>query len=596
MEGLPLPGEVVGQKYRIETMLGSGGIGVVLGATDLSLSRTVALKFLLPKSVQRSGLAARFHREARAVAALESEHVARVFEVATMPNGAPYIVMEHLRGCDLAKLVHQSGVLPFTDAVDFVLQTCEALSEAHGRGIIHRDLKPQNLFLTERRDGSPCIKVLDFGISKVDGDEAIDLTSPETVMGTPQYMSPEQVRSLKEVDHRTDIWALGSVLFYLLGGVAPFTAPTQSAIFAMIAMNPPASIRALRSNVPPGLEAIIIRCLHKDPAGRFRDVAELAHALAPFASQVGQLSVGRVTRIVHGGASQSGSGFVASAFAMGPQNGPPPAYAAPTTVPSSSHGHFAPPAAWPMAAPAPAPTTMVGVHNTHTFGGAAGGGPSSSKVGLLLALGGVFVAVVALLGAGTFAVLHYDLLGSANAAPAVAGPGAKAVPSAGAAVDPRVPADPSADPKKVAAKPGAAKPTSPGGALVTPPGVTPPGVTPPPSAAPSATPPPVEHGPPKPAAFIYEPAYTSFSQNELAILRGLPPRVDKCVAAANGKYHAGDQITFWVDNRSETSPAIVTTSTGLPGGDEPTRVCLASIIQGVKWEMHSPKRRFYFNL
>ncbi len=285
--GLPRPGEVIAAKYRIESVIGTGGMGVVMGATDVTLGRAVAIKFLSPHKLAREGARERFLREARAAAQIQSEHVVRVYEVGETALGAPFIVMEHLRGADLSDVLRRRGGLPVEEAVDYVLQTCAALGEAHARGIVHRDLKPQNLFLTQRPDGSPCVKVLDFGISKAADDTAQNLTATDMVMGTPLYMSPEQVRSLKNVDARADVWALGAILFELLTASTVFDAPSLSALCAMIATDPPVPLRARRPHAPPELEAVILRCLHKDPAGRFQNVGALAAALAPFASRRG---------------------------------------------------------------------------------------------------------------------------------------------------------------------------------------------------------------------------------------------------------------------------------------------------------------------
>ena len=301
---LPRPGEVLAGKYRIESIVGTGGMGVVMGATDVSLGRPVAIKFLSPQKLARPGARERFEREARAAAQIQSEHVVRVYEIGNMPpNGTPFIVMEHLRGADLSQVLQSRGGLAIEEAVDYVLQASEALGEAHARGIVHRDLKPQNLFLTQRPDGSPCVKVLDFGISKAQEDEQQNLTSTDMVMGTPLYMSPEQVRSLKNVDQRSDIWALGSILFELLTAAPVFEAPSMSALCAMIATDPPVPLRARRPQAPPELEAVILRCLHKDPNGRYSDVAALADALTPFASPSGRDSAMRVSRVVRASGS-----------------------------------------------------------------------------------------------------------------------------------------------------------------------------------------------------------------------------------------------------------------------------------------------------
>jgi serine/threonine-protein kinase len=315
---LPGPGQVIAGKYRVDGVIGSGGMGVVLGATDATLGRSVAIKFLAPHKARREGAVARFVREARAAASIQSEHVVRVFEVGTLPNGAPYIVMEHLRGSDLSQELQGRGPLAIPVAVDHLLEACEALGEAHARGIVHRDLKPQNLFVTTRPDGAPCLKILDFGISKAIDEGAPNLTSTDQVMGTPLYMSPEQVRSLKNVDQRSDIWALGSILFELVTGRPIYEAPSASALCAMIAMDPPIPLRARLPAAPPGLEGVILRCLHKDPGGRYQDVAQLAEALAPFASDRGRASATRVSRVVRQTPSASGGGMGGVAHAMTP--------------------------------------------------------------------------------------------------------------------------------------------------------------------------------------------------------------------------------------------------------------------------------------
>src|SRR5262245_55273398 len=160
------PGEILAGKYRVERVLGAGGMGLVVAATHLVLGRLVALKFMLPQTVGAGGSIDRFLREARAASLLRSEHVASVKDLGTLENGAPFIVMEYLEGIDLAQLLHERRTLPPMVAIDYVLQACEALAEAHAHGIVHRDLKPANLFLTRRPNGTPLVKVLDFGISK----------------------------------------------------------------------------------------------------------------------------------------------------------------------------------------------------------------------------------------------------------------------------------------------------------------------------------------------------------------------------------------------------------------------------------------------
>jgi eukaryotic-like serine/threonine-protein kinase len=275
------PGTVVDDKYRVERMLGKGGMGMVLAATHLSLGTRVALKFMHADMAKHPKVVERFFREARASAKLKSEHICRVSDVASI-DGAPFIVMELLDGTDLAKVLAREGRLSVERAGDYVLQACIGIAEAHAAGIVHRDLKPGNLFLTTRADGTPLIKVLDFGVATAPRDDRnFSLTQTTTVLGSPGYMSPEQLRSGKGVDERTDIWALGVILFELLAGRQPFVADSLTELALKIGMDPTPSLPGDR----PDLDAIVRRCLDKEPDKRYRDVAELADAIAPFASE-----------------------------------------------------------------------------------------------------------------------------------------------------------------------------------------------------------------------------------------------------------------------------------------------------------------------
>lgn len=453
---LPRPGDVICGKYRIDSIVGTGGMGIVMGGVDTSLGRPVAIKFLSPHKAQRDGAIQRFLREARSAAAIQSENVVRVFEVSTLPNGAPFIVMEHLRGLDLSQLLTQRGRLSVPEACDYVLQTCEALAEAHARGIVHRDLKPQNLFLTQRPDGAPCVKVLDFGISKVgdDGTGQTNLTSTDMVMGTPLYMSPEQVRSLKNVDSRADIWALGSILFELLTMSPIFQAPSASALCAMIAMDPPTPLRARRPDAPPELEAVILRCLHKDPAGRFQDVGALAEALAPFSSERGRLSVTRITNVVRNRTGQplgsdpmvaqaqgfgsfppSPMGIQAAQYATTGTSNHPSFAPSISNLPPAMHGSMHPPGG-------PHPTTQSTWQQT---------GPAQQPrtSGVLVAILGVLTGLVLLgvVGGGAWWYLAKQDASAAEASnPAEAGAleaGAPAVQVTATAVVSSVPTTPS---------------------------------------------------------------------------------------------------------------------------------------------------------
>jgi serine/threonine-protein kinase len=297
-------GDLLAGKYRVKEVLGTGGMGVVVAAEHVQLAQLVAIKFLLPDACQEPDAVARFLREARAAVQIRSEHVARVTDVGTLEGGAPYTVMEYLRGTDLARTMSSRGPFPIFEAVDFVLQACEAVAEAHALGIVHRDLKPSNLFVAERADGSPLIKVLDFGISKwlgharVNDDVAASMTATNMMMGSPRYMSPEQVRSSKNVDARTDIWSLGVILYELLTGCPLYPSNTMSEVLAMVVADPPTPLRAKRPDAPADLEHTILRCLEKDPARRIATVAELARSLLPHAPAGARVSVDRIVKIL----------------------------------------------------------------------------------------------------------------------------------------------------------------------------------------------------------------------------------------------------------------------------------------------------------
>jgi serine/threonine protein kinase len=296
------PGEVLAGKYRVERVLGQGGMGIVVAAHHLQLDEKVALKFLLPEALGNPEAVARFVREARAAVKIKSEHVARVSDVGQLENGAPYMVMEFLQGGDLAAWLKQNGALPFEQAVDFVLQASVAVADAHALGIVHRDLKPANLFCVRRSDGQLTIKVLDFGISKTTNLGAsgpgMDMTKTSALMGTPLYMSPEQMRSSRDVDGTTDIWALGVILFELMAGRTPFFADSVTELVMKVASDPPPPLCTFRPEAPAGLDAVIAKCLEKDRGKRYRNIGELALALLPFAPKRAKASVDRISGIL----------------------------------------------------------------------------------------------------------------------------------------------------------------------------------------------------------------------------------------------------------------------------------------------------------
>jgi eukaryotic-like serine/threonine-protein kinase len=291
-------GDVLAGKYRIERILGAGGMGVVVAVHHLHLDQRFALKLMLPELLASEEAVTRFMREARLAAKIKSDHVVRVSDVDSLESGAPYIVMELLEGRDLAALLRDKRVLPIEDAVDLVLQVCEVAAEAHGLGIVHRDLKPSNLFVTQAAEGRLFVKVLDFGISKVTRPgapaSAMDMTKSATSMGSPFYMSPEQMQSARDVDGRTDIWALGTILYELVTGRVPFGGATPIEVALKIAAQQPPPLRTLRPDAPPGIEVIVLKCLEKDASRRFGNIAELASALAEFAPARSRVSLGRI--------------------------------------------------------------------------------------------------------------------------------------------------------------------------------------------------------------------------------------------------------------------------------------------------------------
>ena len=325
-------GDVLVGKYRVERVLGTGGMGIVVAARHLRLEERVAIKFLHPDVLHNTEAVARFEREARAAAKIKSEHVARVTDVGTLDNGCPYMVMEHLEGEDLADWVQQRGPLAIDQAVEFILQTCEAMAEAHSLGIVHRDLKPANLFCIRRPDGLLSIKVLDFGISKVRAsDLALDMTHPEAIMGSPLYMSPEQMVSARSVDARTDIWSMGVILYELISGRGAFRGENYPEVCMNVASQPAPLLRATVPDTPADLDAVIARCLQKDRKKRYANVAELAVALAPFAPKRARASVARISRVIEG------AGLSDSALAQPPSSDPSEARPGPATMASWGH-------------------------------------------------------------------------------------------------------------------------------------------------------------------------------------------------------------------------------------------------------------------
>ncbi len=300
------PGTVLFGKYRVDEVIGTGGMGSVVRASHLYLQQPVAIKILLPEMAGSAETVSRFLREAQATVRLRSEHTARVMDVGTMPDGAPYMVMEYLDGNDLNQILRHHGPQAAPIVCDLMLQACEGMAEAHSLGIIHRDIKPSNFFVTRRPDGSMLLKVLDFGISKTPVN-LTDLTNVDTVIGTPSYMSPEQMKSGRAADARSDIWSMGIVMYQLLAGRPPFSGESYAELVLKVTGDPPAPMHV---PLPPGLGEVMLRCLEKDPRNRQQTVAELARMLAPYATDPVQAAqcAARATRILQQKTSQGQQG------------------------------------------------------------------------------------------------------------------------------------------------------------------------------------------------------------------------------------------------------------------------------------------------
>jgi len=288
------PGTVISSKYRVDSILGRGAMGVVVAATHLELREAIALKFLYSKADGSEDFKSRFRREAQVSAKLRNEHITRVLDVGTWREGAMYMVMEYLAGNDLRKMIRSQGPFPIGAAVEYIVQVCEGVAEAHAHGIIHRDLKPSNLLVTKRADGSDLVKILDFGISKwtAIGEDEGDLTQTGVVLGSPKYMSPEQLFGAGSVDSRTDIWSIGAILYELIAGRPPYDQPSLARICADLAGNkPPPRLRDLRTEVTPELETVVLHCLERSIELRIQNVADLAGDLlaavgSPYSEQV----------------------------------------------------------------------------------------------------------------------------------------------------------------------------------------------------------------------------------------------------------------------------------------------------------------------
>jgi serine/threonine-protein kinase len=508
------PGDILAGKYRVEQVLGVGGMGVVVAATHVDLRERRAIKFMLPVHLDNREAVERFLREARASSRLKGEHVAKVHDVGRLENGAPYLVMEYLTGRDLRHRLQQRGALAVTDVALYLLHVCEALAEAHGAGIVHRDLKPENLFLTKRPDGTPTIKVLDFGISKMSGAGGdLAVTSTQAIMGSPHYMSPEQLRSSRDVDARTDIWALGVILYQLLTNNLPFEGENLTAVIASVIFGKFTPPTTLKSELPPALDAIIARCLERDLERRYPSVAALATDLLPFAPAAAGPALARIVRLLQPSRAPSSEGAPPSSSDAPVSSDPAapvwsePAPTAPVSPGGSPDGSSAQPADplatlasnGPRTLRSQTPVTPVPAVAAVSNGAWGAGGPSRAlagprapvrfTLGVAVALG---VAIAAVLGGA--AILLFDrgptgvdaglptataraattTVASAEAPPVVAPASAAPITVAPAATLAPSPSVPSAGSSAHAPRPGASgkwpsRPTATGGPSTPPP-------------------------------------------------------------------------------------------------------------------------------
>ena len=301
-------GEILAGKYRVERVLGAGGMGVVLRVTHLERAEVFALKFLRPSVARDPSAALRFVREAEAAGRIKSPHVVGIFDVGALASGSPYLVMEYLEGTTLSNRLSGDKRLTLDQACDLALQVAQGLAAAHAMGVIHRDIKPANLFLTAGRDGREWLKIVDFGISKIldpDSATAQHLTRTQTSIGSPLYMSPEQMRSARTADFRADQWSLGVVLYRTATGHLPFDAKSLPRLCVQVLEADFVPVATRCPDLPPAFAAAVERCLRPLPSDRYADIAELAQALVPFAPPDGRIRAERCREILSGPATSA---------------------------------------------------------------------------------------------------------------------------------------------------------------------------------------------------------------------------------------------------------------------------------------------------
>jgi serine/threonine protein kinase len=331
------PQGLVAGKYRLTTLIGRGGMGSVWEGTHATLGTHVAVKFIESEYAESPEARNRFENEARAAARLRSKHVVEVYDHGVTDDGRPFIVMEYLRGEPLDKRLDRVGRLPARETARIVMQVCRALAKAHAAGIVHRDLKPENVFLVwDEEDGADVVKVVDFGIAKFTDNQLGNSSATRTgsVLGTPYYMSPEQARGLRSVDHRSDLWSVGVIAYRCIVGALPFEGEAVGDLLVKLCTAPLPVPSQLALDVPPGFDAWFSKALSREPEGRFSSASELAEAL------------GAVCGVPVRGA-YSTADIPMHSFASGPGATPTPGFFPPS-------GSYTPPAVRPVT-PYPAP-------------------------------------------------------------------------------------------------------------------------------------------------------------------------------------------------------------------------------------------------
>ena len=277
----PLIGQTLADKYRIEELINEGGMGAVYRSTHVLMDKTVAIKVLHPALAADDKIVARFHREAKAASRISHPHALNVTDFGESDNGIVFLVMEYLKGETLKEAIHTEGHLPLPRVIEIMRQVSGALEAAHSEGVVHRDLKSDNIMLLDI-GGGDWAKVLDFGIAKITEkvDQDPGLTAPNLIIGTPQYMSPEQCSQAAEIDSRSDIYSLGVILYEMLVGHVPFTGESPTAIMMKHLQEPPPSVLEERKDIPAAVGRVVTRAMAKLPEDRFQTVVELAEELS----------------------------------------------------------------------------------------------------------------------------------------------------------------------------------------------------------------------------------------------------------------------------------------------------------------------------